>query len=322
MAIFKKKGILLLLKLGLVCLLACSIFLGIALSILGGESKFSDIYGSTIQRKYEHLKNTEGPKILIIGGSNASFGIDARLLETETGYPVANMALHAGFGPLFNTEIAKKHIEEGDIVLLAHEYALAEFSMSQLADLNLIMSSIDTKLEMYTQLPLKNLMEVFGNLIEYAKYKATKTSFVYGLYSSDSFDEEGNMTFKRETSEITDYERFKRSYGEIYGDSLVPPDETILYLNDFRNYVESKGAKVYFIAPVLLENAYNGTDQQLADYVAEMEQRTGIPYITDPADYLFPMEYMFDLIYHCNGTGQYKRTSLLIEDLREYGIIA
>lgn len=321
MATSNRKAGVLLGKLIGVLLAACMLFLGIACGIMGGEPTFDDTYQSVIQRKYDKLKNAEGPKIVIIGGSNAGFGIDSVLMEEKTGYTVVNMGLHAGFGRLFPTELAKNHIGEGDIVLLAYEYGLSSDMFEKLGDIDLIMSGIDNNLEMYSAIPLKNMPEILGNLFSHAKNKAAKTATATGTYCSASFDALGNMILEREKFVIEDYEGKIKTYGYIGGASLIPQGDDLGYLNELREFVHARGAEVYFVSPVLLEDAYKGNERHLSDYAAELEQKTGIPFISDPYAYLFPSEYMFDTIYHCNDAGEEKRTELLIEDLRSYGIL-
>jgi len=304
-------------KLVLVLVLGCLTVAVITLCALGGKPGFADTYESVIQRKYEKLKSIEGPKIVIIGGSNAAFGIDAPLMEQETGYPVANMGMHAGFGKLFMTEVAKDHIGEGDIVILAYEYRVNSEDFEELGDVDLIMTGIDNKLEMYRAIPLKSLPLILGNVLPHLQHKLHKDYTETGIYSSASFDEQGNLILKREKV-IMDYDNPE---GSVQGWRMSNPDDKQEYLKKFREFVEGRGASVYFSAPVLLDKAYVGTIEQLHTYTAELVAATGIPSISDPEDYLFPLEDMFDTVYHCNENGERRRTELLINDLREAGIV-
>lgn len=315
MGISNKKGFVLIKKLVAILLLSGLVFSAITFAILSGPATFSDTYQSVIYRKYEQLKNTEGPRIIIVGGSNAGFGIDSEYVSQKVGMPVVNMGLHAGFGPLFNTNIVKNHIQEGDIILLAHEYGLSSTALEKLGDLDLIMAGIDNHPEIYLDLPLKNYPEILGNLFSFAEYKASKKESATGVYSSASFDEKGNMILPRASFIIQNYAEKTDVYGQIKGNQLLPTDDNFEYLNNFRKFAEKKGASVYFVAPVLLKDAYVGTEQQLLDYKEGLEERTEIPYISDPNDYLFPSDYMFDTIYHCNEKGEQKRSELLANDI-------
>ena len=304
-------------KLVLVCFLGCLTVAVITICALGGKPGFGDTYESVIQRKYEKLKNIEGPKIVIIGGSNAAFGIDVPLMEQETGYPVANMGMHAGFGKLFMTEVAKDHIGEGDIIILAYEYRVNSDDFEELGDVELIMMGIDNKLEMYRVIPLKSFPLILGNVLPHLQKKVHRDHTETGIYSSASFDEQGNLILKREKV-IMGYDNPE---GSVQGFRMSNPDDKQEYLKEFREFVEGRGASVYFSAPVLLDKAYVGTAEQLHTYTSELVAATGIPSISNPEDYLFPLEDMFDTVYHCNDKGERRRTELLINDLRRAGIV-
>ena len=81
--------------------------------------------------------------------------------------------------------------------------------------------------------------------------------------------------------------------------------------------MKRRGAEVYFIAPPLLEDANACEFSDYQDLKSLEEDNIGIPYISDPVEYIFPEEYMFDTIYHCNNKGEMYRTKLLIKDLEK-----
>lgn len=106
-----------------ILILTIVIFETIILAILcNPKGVFKTSYQSIIVDKYRILQQTDSPKIIVIAGSSSAFGLDQELLEEETGYRVVNLGLHAGFGHLFYSELAKENIQQGDIVLLGYEY--------------------------------------------------------------------------------------------------------------------------------------------------------------------------------------------------------
>lgn len=321
MANFNKK-LSLIIKATSILLVGLLIYAGCSFWVLREDARLNLTYESAIQRKFEKLKNTNEPKIIVLGGSNAGFGINTDLLEKETGYAVVNMGLHGGFGQLFNTEIAKNYIRNGDIVILAYEYGISDAIFEKFGDLNLIMCGINGNLDMYKELPLKNIPEVLGNIPSYAKYKIQKKIDLSSVYSINSFDEYGNLIYKRDGSAMPDYENNVDEYGGlVYGDTLLSEDNNFEYLIDLRKFVEKRGATIYFSAPTLLKNSYRGTEENLLHYYEQIEQITEIKCISNPCDYLFPIEYMYDTNYHCNDEGEIKRTELLANDLKRQGVI-
>ena len=59
--------------------------------------------------------------------------------------------------------------------------------------------------------------------------------------------------------------------------------------------------------------------EALAD---EEEEKIGIDFISDPADYLYPKDLMYDTVYHCNSEGARVRTMQLVSDLQTAGVLS
>ena len=86
---------------------------------------FYDHYMKMLSTKYDTLKNTDSPKIIIISGSSAAFCLDGDMLADRTGMNVVNTGLHVGIGARFEAEMSKANINKGDIVLLEYEWGWA-----------------------------------------------------------------------------------------------------------------------------------------------------------------------------------------------------
>lgn len=292
-------------------------FEGITLCILKyPENTFYSSYQSLIQDKYRILAETNTPKIIIVSGSSSAFGLDQKMLEEASeGYKVSNLGLHAGFGHLFHSELAKANINEGDIVLLGYEYDWQEGfdSLNQ----ELIMTGIDNNIEMYTRIPINKWPNFIGYLFKYAEIKNSYTDAT-GIYSREAFDSEtGQMTMERNDS----MEYTEEAYGTLDLTDVTISEEAIKYLVDFKEYVENRGASIYFIAPPVVADGVV-CDYHELDKLKELEEeQIGIPYISNPTDYIFPCELMSNALYHCNSAGEKVRTELLIEDLRRADVI-
>lgn len=158
---------------------------------------FHDSYQSLIQDKYRILKETNEPKIIIVAGSSSAFGLDQEMLEKASGYKVANLGLHAGFGHMFYSELAKANINAGDIVLLGYEYKWQQGIT--LGNQDLIMSGIDDNLEMYTRIPIKEWPYIIGYIFQYAEIKNNYAGPPERIYSREAFDSDtGQMIMARD----------------------------------------------------------------------------------------------------------------------------
>lgn len=72
--------------------------------------------------KETRARSITQPKLLIVAGSNALFGIDSENLASLIGRPVVNLATHAGLPLAFHIDEALKSAKRGDIVLMPLEF--------------------------------------------------------------------------------------------------------------------------------------------------------------------------------------------------------
>ncbi len=277
---------------------------------------FHDGYTSLIVDKYRILQKTNDPKIIIVSGSSSAFGLNQYMLSEKTGYKVVNLGLHAGFGNGFCTELAKENIKEGDIVLLGYEYHWLEGF--NLYDQSLIMTGIDDNVDLYKHIPLTHWHEFIGYIFKYASLKNSYEGSS-GIYSRDSFDENAQMIVKRTYVMGSPFDA--RQYGTIDITGIDLSEEVVEYLMKLKKYIEDEGASVYFISPPILKQAVVCDYSEFARIKQQEESIIGIPYISNQIDYLFDDELMSNAIYHCSNEGEMVRTRLLIDDLRNAGII-
>lgn len=281
------------------------------------ENVFYSSYQSVIQDKYRILLETNEPKIIIVSGSSCAFGLDQEMLEEASGYKVVNLGLHAGFGALFYSELAKTNINEGDIVLLGYEYGWSGDDGFEFLGTDLVMTGIDSNIEMYSHIPARKWKSIIGYLFTYANKKKTYEPET-GIYSREAFDSEtGQLVVRRDYN----MEYTPEKYGTVDISNVSISDKSIEYLKDFKAYTEENGAEVYFIAPPLIIDSVV-CDYSEFDRLKELEeQEIGIPYISNPTEYLFPAELMSDALYHCNSAGEEVRTELLISDLKKAAVL-
>lgn len=296
-----------------------SVIMGI---ICQKKDVFDSSYQNVIVDKYRMLQETNDKKIIMVAGSSSAFGLDQNMLEEKTGYKVVNLGLHAGFGHLFYSELAKENINPGDIVLLGYEYDWI-YSLDVMNQ-RLIMSGVDDNIDMYKHIPVGFLPDFVGYLFQYAQMKNEYIESS-GIYSREAFDAvNGQMTMRRDYA-MSDYFDMVDTYGRcdllLENAEVMISESSVEYLISLKRYVEERGASIYFVAPpILYESIACSTEDFLR--LAELEEETiGIPYISDPMLYMFPMDLMSNSVYHCNSEGERIRTSILIDDLRQCGAI-
>ena len=285
--------------------------------ILFPKGVFYPSYQSVIVDKYRILQNTDEPKIIVVSGSSSSFGLDQKMLEEATGYKVANMGLHAGFGQLFYSELAKENINKGDIVLLGYEYGW-EHGFKMLGQ-DLIMSGIDDHLDLYKHIPVNRWRDFVGYIFKYA---ATKQSYegATGIYSREAFDPEtAQMTMEREYE--MNYPENVDLYGKVDLGEVSIDEDVVEYLVSYKEYIESRGASVYFIAPPVLKQGIVCEKAKFQELKQLEEEKIGIPFISNPEEYFYEDKLMSNALYHCSTEGEKVRTKMLIDDLKRAEVL-
>lgn len=109
-----------------------AISLGVLFLLMGlYYARFKYQLGSPVQAEW-WVKNiyqykdyvadkVKSPKIIIIAGSNALFGINSKIIEDATGYEVVNLAAHAELTIDFLYQKIKDNMGEGDIIVMPLE---------------------------------------------------------------------------------------------------------------------------------------------------------------------------------------------------------
>ena len=87
---------------------------------------YAESYYAELAPMYRRLREAEGRKIVIVGGSNVAFGLDSGLMEEllrEKGYAyeVCPFGLYAAVGSSAMLDLSENTLREGDIVILALE---------------------------------------------------------------------------------------------------------------------------------------------------------------------------------------------------------
>ena len=85
-------------------------------------AQFGDTFMGELKHKVQLLRETEGKRLILVGGSSVAFGIDSALLQQHfPDYQVVNFGMYAALGTTVMLELSEPYIREGDIVILMPE---------------------------------------------------------------------------------------------------------------------------------------------------------------------------------------------------------
>ena len=279
--------------------------------------QYNTTYQSAVNDKFERLLNTPSPKIIFIGGSSGAFGINEDIISKKTNLPVANLALHAGFGIKFETELSKANIQKNDLVIVGYENGNWVYGSPFGSDL--IETGIDNNIKLYRYIPKENFMDAVKYFPKYSLKKLDAFLFTPiqggGVYQRASF-ENGNMIFDRPTcilpKPLTDF------YGKMSFNKNNINSGIISYVNEFNKYVNNKGAKLLITFSPLLDEAVISSKGDADNFQKCLEEKLDAPIISNIDQYIFTRDYMYDTIYHCNNAGEKRRSELLSSDINKY----
>jgi hypothetical protein len=272
--------------------------------------------GSLLQ--LELIKNTPGPRIILVGGSNVSFGLDAEMMEQALDVPVINDGLHAGLGIVPLREL-QKYLRAGDVVIISLEYSMFSSESIMEGDLAFLSDWIEYSLDRiwFLSNPWKQAPSLFATMLQ-RKVNRKVNTYLFG----GSLDEERSVFIGTKYNANGDF------IGHLHEASMarrkVPSgpypvwemqEEIFVFLEQFHQMAREKGAEVYFEPPASRKtNCKNTGEAAMASFFETFENRSSIPVLTPLEELCLPDKYFFDTAYHLNAEGRLLRTERLIEN--------
>lgn len=291
----------------------CSVFFGI-----------SGIYTNNYQKgyvyQYRALQNAdpEEPKIIVIGGSFMTYGVDSEQLSEETGMPVYTLGVHSGMGKSYTIETAKKFINDGDIVVFSfYPFKENDYGME------LIYLTLDGESDMFWDFFKEHPMTVlksagaavYTKLYGYFSYREKNDAEMTSAYDARAFDPStGNFIYDRPEL-VVDEETLHVDH--IYSIDEVD-DSCFEKVDELNEFCKSKNASLYMIFGPIYEKAILSTEEEMQEYETALKDRMNAVFIADLKDVIMPLEYIYNGPKHMNNEGTWYYTHKIYEGLSQY----
>lgn len=281
-----------------------------------------DVYWETtgFDRKLAATRRS-GPKIVVVAGSNAYFGIKAGMLAAATGRNAANLAMQGAIPFRFYVTLLEKHLEPGDIVLLPLEYAyygnvhpsiLARVKALEVSlalayrPEHLLEMPLDEALGLLRFLTFQRLWEGLQERVkppEARKYRAGKVD-AWGDNIGD---------YRAPDS----HHHLRNALAEEAGRGLTRFNKTsdrVKSLEKFVAWAQRHDVTVMAVLPNTLDAPpFSGPQLQvLRDEIFRFWDAMGVPVIQAGAT--LPADQMLDTPYHPTLEGARRRTELLLDE--------
>ncbi len=280
-------------------------------------AQFEESFLGEFDNKVERLYQTEGEKIIFVGGSSLAFGLDAQLLSETLGKPVVNFGLYATLGTKVMLDYSKKAIGEGDIVVIAPEMNAQTWSLYFNAEA--MWQAVDGRFDLLRHLDSEDVPAMLGGVWKFAASKlkyASSDMDDLGIYSASSFDDYGFIRYNRDK----DYNTMAGGVDAgmpIDFDTAMISEAFIEYVNEYVAYAEKQGATVYLSACPMNEAALAAdlTLEDLEAYVAFLNEKFDCEILGDPNNMIYRTGYFYDSNFHLNSAGAVVHTRQLALDL-------
>lgn len=289
---------------------------------------------SVYDYKMHVARTTESPKLIILGGSNAMFGLDSQVLQRKLNMPVVNLSIHAGLDPHFLLMQLRETLGEKDVVVMPLEYEFYSpsdeysgwFVSNMLAWGEGIYLNKMSLFEYLRFLKAVSVSDIWKGLLSLgAPSKLIDTEVVlkeveranrdgkvrYEGYTHKSLTEQGDM--------LPDTRPHKRvleivqKTGDAYLKSLdaISP-RLIETLTEIDDLLKAYQAELILTWPVSVRNSLfdlsRPADQKRIEDFASLLEREGIRIACEPALFNFHFALFHDNRYHLNRKGALLRS--------------
>jgi hypothetical protein len=312
-------------------LLSAAIYFGLFFLQLGVPTSQLAWLHEIIESKRRLAEAITKPKLLIVAGSSALYGISAEEIERQTGFPTVNFGTNAALGPDYMLHLTRKVVRPGDVVLLAFEYEQYLFG-------NLTGATADELfigyilghdreyvrgLSFHTQLKLALLTSTdrlwMGARAVFQKpvRSAATTAFIHEILSAiNSHGDQTNAVPERRPADsaVRSMVTFIPRYGFPPSVPGLPP------IRAFCAWAKANNIRVLATFP----NTTHRPEYDLpegtrmpAQFRAFYEPM-GVPVVGELSEAMLPEDQMFDSFYHPMRSAALERTRKLLVHLAPY----
>ena len=285
---------------------------------------YQDSYYAELPLMYRRLKDAEGPKLVVVGGSSVAFGLDSALLEellAEKGfdYTVCSFGLYAAVGVSAMLDLSQSTLNEGDVVVLAFEPSSE--TMSAYFGATAFWKCAENAPELVLAVSRDKQAALFGNYIAYLQercgiYTSGILPRAEGVYAKDAFNERCDLIYHRAGNAMPlGYDTAKPV--DLAG--LTIAEEFAEQVNEYCRRAEKAGARVCLsFSPVNRTALTDSSPEAVNAWFRLCNSTFDCPVISDPNAYILDSGWFYDSNFHLNSAGAVVRTCALAEDILAY----
>ncbi len=293
---------------------SCIIFVLTTLYLIGTPTPSAYGAQAFYEIKSSYANSIKIPKILIVAGSNATYGISSRMITEETGIPAANLGTGAGFGAAYSLRLTRPLLKPGDTIVLPLEYEAYGLNPSQSEPLIEYVLAYDHEYlftHPWLMLFVSRVTLMRGILAKFRTPPRVEVSQFINK-SGDAIDnyEEHMTAEQRQRISAIPPIRIKENLN----------DDALRSIREFARWCRSQNIKLVATWPntlffeVYQERSYQNIFQQIESFYKGI----GVPILGKYSDFMYDQSMFYDSRYHLNNKGVRIRTKQIIKLLEPY----
>lgn len=257
------------------------------------------------------LENTQSPRIIFVGGSNLSFGLNSQMIKDSLKMNPINTGIHAGIGLQYMIENTLRYVKKGDIIMLIPEYEHFYLDYNAGSD-ELLRMIFDVDLSNIKILNVEQFQNIISIMPKYATSKLNPTKYFNvidsDVYSVNSFNDYGDAIahYGKNRRDFHPTQNFKNEFNNV----------VIEKLKKFEIDIKKKGASLIISYPAFQDISYVNCEKKIKRIQKEFEINN-FSILGTPERYKILNVMMFDTPSHLNKQGVNYRTKLFIEDFKK-----
>lgn len=257
------------------------------------------------------LLKTPPPRIIFVGGSNLSFGLNSQMVKDSLQLNPINTAIHASIGIKFMLENTLDYVQNGDIVVFVPEYHHFYRSLDFGSE-ELLRTVFDVNPKNIKHLNISQIANISTYLPKYSLTKLKPTEYLNvtesDIYSVNSFNQFGD-TYTHWGMERQDFALYPPIRGKFN-------HEVIDFLEEINCTIKGQGALLLVTFPAFQDKSFDVCVKQIKEVESELLNST-LNVIGTADRYKIPDSLLFNSPYHLNKNGVDYRTRMMINDIKK-----
>jgi hypothetical protein len=279
--------------------------------------QYEESFMGELKYKYDRLHETDGNRIIFVGGSGAAFGIDSALVEEAfPGRKAINFGMYAALGTTAMLNLSEGDVREGDIVIVMPEQDPQTLSCHFNGEY--MWQGVDGAFHLLFRLDGDCLNSMLG---QFPYFAARKCSYMLSgqspqpdeVYRRSSFNAYGDIDIPACSANI-----MPDGYDPntpIRFDEAMLSDDFVEKLNEYVDTLTRRGAIVWYYFCPINESAV-AADDNIDIYYDYLQSRLHCQIIGNPHDCVMESGWFYDTNFHLNNSGKIIYTRNLIRAIK------